>query len=379
MPVGDIEAAITENVSEKRDIFYFVSHPNMTESEHPCLTTKNSLDPGKPCIFPFKSSGGLRYSCDGLYFDLGWCGTKPPSHASGPKDWGYCSENCKSENLISNGTGDLANKDIFWESRFYDLRSWEEGYCYTYNPPKESMFGLSEGLGIFFKQMSEGVFLSYSIYLHEKGQFWPGSELHPLGQSEKIILKENTEISGKFKIHYKDRIRKKDEDCERSETFMFTDCVSRYITTTVGCKADWISASADQNMKACSQSTEIQKYKEIMINLKEKTFGQLSKITKCFPKCSTTAYSFYLKEEKEENWTRNWTSAFFLHSSSSSPLRSSEYITFDSHQLMSDIGGYLGLFLGWSILHMGLEMPTGVLKFARHLYQWSLGTLAKEK
>ena len=132
-------------------------------------------------------------------------------------------------------------------------------------------------------------------------------------------------------------------------------------------------------MKACSQSTEIQKYKEIMINLKEKTFGQLSKITKCFPKCSTTAYSFYLKEEKGEKLDQTLDFCIFLHSSISSPLRSSEYITFDSHQLKSDIGGYLGLFLGWSILHMGLEMPTGVVKFARHLYQWSLGTLAKEK
>ena len=116
-----------------------------------------------------------------------------------------------------------------------------------------------------------------------------------------------------------------------------------------------------------------------MIHLQEKTFFQLSKMTKCFPKCSISAYRFHLKEEKEENWTRNWTSAFFLHSSSSSPLRSAEYITFDSHQLMSDIGGYLGLFLGWSILHMGLEMPAWVLQFVRQLYHWTLGTVAKVK
>ena len=99
-PIEVIEAAILENVTKKKDIFYFVSHPNMTKSEHPCLTTKNSVDPGKPCIFPFKSGSGLRFSCSRKYFDLGWYGTKPPSDASGSVDWGYCSKYCKSENLI---------------------------------------------------------------------------------------------------------------------------------------------------------------------------------------------------------------------------------------------------------------------------------------
>ena len=48
--VDDIEMAVKADVGKKEDIFHFVSHPNMTDSEHPCLTTSNSLDPGKPCV-----------------------------------------------------------------------------------------------------------------------------------------------------------------------------------------------------------------------------------------------------------------------------------------------------------------------------------------
>ena len=55
-PIEDIEVAVKETVTKKKDIFYFVSQPNMTNSKHPCMTTKNSLDPGKPCFFPFKYS-----------------------------------------------------------------------------------------------------------------------------------------------------------------------------------------------------------------------------------------------------------------------------------------------------------------------------------
>ena len=50
----DIEEALKENIATKDDIFYFVSHPNMIESNHPCMTTKDRINPGKPCIFPFQ-------------------------------------------------------------------------------------------------------------------------------------------------------------------------------------------------------------------------------------------------------------------------------------------------------------------------------------
>ena len=33
--IEDIEVAIKEDVTKKTDIFYFVSHPSMTESKHP--------------------------------------------------------------------------------------------------------------------------------------------------------------------------------------------------------------------------------------------------------------------------------------------------------------------------------------------------------
>ena len=65
-----IGVALLNNVTKKEDIFYFVSHPNMTGEEHPCLTTANSFDHGKPCIFPFNSSKGIQYSCMEVYSHL---------------------------------------------------------------------------------------------------------------------------------------------------------------------------------------------------------------------------------------------------------------------------------------------------------------------
>ena len=36
------------------DTFYFVNQKTLSRHGFPCMTTKNSFDPGKPCHFPFK-------------------------------------------------------------------------------------------------------------------------------------------------------------------------------------------------------------------------------------------------------------------------------------------------------------------------------------
>ena len=349
----DIEVAILDNVSNMEDIFHFVSHPHMTDFNHPCLTTRSSLDPGKPCIFPFSGSNGTPiHSCKRLNYGVGYCKTGA--------GWGYCSKECTNENLVSNGKGDLTKNKLFWESQFYDLRSWEEGYCHTYNPPKESKFGKSAGIGIFFKSIKKGVFDSYNIYLHEKGQFWPNSDFQQLGQSGKIVLEENKELAGKFTINILSKINQKGKECEEDENYKFTDCVNNFIASEVGCKVDWVSKTtlSDQSdMKNCSNLTDIVKFKKIIIQLKEINFQNLNAETKCLKKCNGAKYKFYQTKKTTEKLTKNWTSAFYLHSKSSLPLLSREFFVYDKSQLVSDIGGYLGLFLGWSILSIGLELP----------------------
>ena len=67
-----------------------------------CRTTSDSPGPSqnKPCVFPFKFQGKLRYGCitdadpDGRY----WCSTRTDddlNHITGQGFWGYCrSRNC---------------------------------------------------------------------------------------------------------------------------------------------------------------------------------------------------------------------------------------------------------------------------------------------
>jgi len=60
-----------------------------------------------------------------------------------------------------------------------------------------------------------------------------------------------------------------------------------------------------------------------------------------------------------------------LHSSNQPPLNSVQRQTYNLPQLTSDIGGFLGLYLGWSLLYIGLEGPGVILRIGRKLLHFN--------
>ena len=76
--------------------------------------------------------------------------------------------------------------DLFnsaWSEGLYDLRMYEPGYCFTYDPPKKSKNGINDGLYVLLgretliqpfttetvhNRDSSYVTHSFEIYLHDK-------------------------------------------------------------------------------------------------------------------------------------------------------------------------------------------------------------------
>ena len=54
--------------------------------------------------------------------------------------------------------------------------------------------------------------------------------------------------------------------------------------------------------------------------------------------------------DTELYWERDWLSEVYIQAKTSSVTQTTEYFVYDSSDLIGDIGGYLGLFLGWSLL-----------------------------
>ena len=53
--VDEIEYLVKSNTWKKNETFYFLNHKTRSNGGFPCMTEKESNDPGKPCVFPFYS------------------------------------------------------------------------------------------------------------------------------------------------------------------------------------------------------------------------------------------------------------------------------------------------------------------------------------
>ena len=73
--------------------------------------------------------------------------------------------------------------------------------------------------------------------------------------------------------------------------------------------------------------------------------------TGCLPTCKIVRYDYEVKQSVAD-WDDNWTAMVFVQPKSSMVETQEEYYTYDSNDLISSIGGNLGLFLGWSLLSL---------------------------
>ena len=99
--VDDLENLVKENTWKKNETFFFVSYPTPKVGGFPCLTTKDSVDPSKPCMFPAVWYDGREMSnCSIDDSDEAWCLTKLGRDrrmymGSTAGRWGLCKLQCR--------------------------------------------------------------------------------------------------------------------------------------------------------------------------------------------------------------------------------------------------------------------------------------------
>ena len=140
IPVVEKKKLALQNVWNRSNVFYFVSHYGMMNITFPCITNTVGSDPAKLCSFPFFRKNVIhnKFITDETT-DEPFCWTKSYSESRDYGDWGNCLKICNGEKANPTSPYNLANYKSLWEENFYDLRSWGAGYCHTYNPPNKSV------------------------------------------------------------------------------------------------------------------------------------------------------------------------------------------------------------------------------------------------
>ena len=353
--VGSVENLYQEDLSLENQIFFF-TQPGVMNMTYPCTTTHGGTSPGRPCIFPInltvQNKTTMYPACiNGAFMEIpeSACFTKAYNNNSinfkEEKDysWGYCPKSCTGQTFSPLSPFNLAKSSNtnLWTSEFYDFSVWENNFCHTYNPPEKSNPDFLNRI-IFMIAKNPNYFdHNYKIFIHERGQFWPRYDMMSFGQPDPLKLSPNKELEIFFSINQITKFRKRGRKCVEETDYSFTQCLRNYASSASKCH---IGA----NEKKCTKGSFLN-YFQILMHLKRQNIADVKRESGCYPKCRYTIYTLEVIENTMDG-NSNWTSEVFIQPKSSEVKFSTEYYSFDRNDLISSIGGNLGLFLGWSLL-----------------------------
>ena len=367
-----IHETIKSHLWSLEDEIYFFTQPGVMNLTFPCTTTLGGLTPGRPCKFPvtyiyWSGSGNatftgcIRPSAMGTSkpgcFTRVYGNNTVDSNMATDDSWGYCPATCKGESTTSSSPYNLAKSRYksLWKSDLYDFSLYSNSYCHTYDPPMTSRPDLLNRI-YFSLQRPPNPEMSYipshDIFIHQKGQFWPRSDMISFGQPDPVTVSafilNLDELELFFSVKEIHKISTEENPCKEDTEYSLTTCLREYALRKSKCQIDFFGEEQNRSKDVCTKNG-LKLYIKTLDYLKQEDISKIVKDSGCNPKCKTTQYS-YEKSMKKVSWQTNGRSEVYIQAKSSVVKYLTENYSFDFNDLISSVGGNLGLFLGWSFL-----------------------------
>ena len=197
------------------------------------------------------------------------------------------------------------------------------------------------------------------IYLHNKGQFLPSSSSF-VGSDTFTVAPEtyNPQYSGFSKILVIGKAFSRKiistanlpkAPCNEDPNASLTNCYKLYVEQRVGCQIPIIGQLNRQ--RNCSGSKDELEYFNEAVRFLEMPNKKRIRETGCMPPCTYT--EFQSKTIYKAKISRKMTGATLLlnfFSPQSIVPFEEEVLVYDGYNFIADVGGYLGLLLGVSVL-----------------------------
>ena len=87
-----------------------------------------------------------------------------------------------------------------------NFRTWESGFCHTYNPVEPQSPGFDHRIGLFLghnymkEELQNLNYRKFILYIHENGQFWPKADFDPISIPSDHYKVLRFSISKEFKV-----------------------------------------------------------------------------------------------------------------------------------------------------------------------------------
>ena len=181
-----------------------------------------------------------------------------------------------------------------------------------------------------------------------------GSGIVPRGSNiygsalEKVRLEQNGDLSMHFNIKRRE-VKALDQQirrCDEHEKDPLSKCISGYLDDKLNCSTR--SLKSNKNLATCNSDSDLNKIYEVTKDLIFYPESKIFQLTRCMPSCSKSELELMNIHKKWEGSGAAITFLFVM-AEEEYDIRE-EYYIYDENSFIADVGGFLGLLLGQSIL-----------------------------
>ena len=244
----------------------------------------------------------------------------------------------------------------------------DTGRCVTIVERSADPTRLTSSNLIFWMALNATFTTEYLIWVHQEGHFLPlryslfGNLLSTVGTSD---ASRGSSIYATYDIRSRDvEIISRPEAPCLEHRGSFATCIHNYFERELNCALPWkwyTGPSLASNLSQCRTKEEYAKFSRLGSELFAATDSKIYEISGCTLNCHRALYELnrvgmtkintedLIASNNGSTWVDEDYVTLFFSTDAAQIETEADFYTYDSNDLLGDIGGYLGLLLGFSI------------------------------
>ena len=147
------------------------------------------------------------------------------------------------------------------------------------------------------------------------------------------------------------RLKKSNYMCHEDNSNRRTDCLNNYYASKLNCTLPWIHEDNQDRTDLCHGKDKFEEFRNLSMSIGEfEAKNELYEKGCIIPNCKQTTWNIKSSKKLENPWDPKSTYPQFIFSHETKVLLRNEIELYTISSFFADIGGYLGLLLGESLV-----------------------------
>ena len=162
------------------------------------------------------------------------------------------------------------------------------------------------------------------------------------------------------------RLKKSNYMCHEGNSNRRTDCLNAYYASKLNCTLPWVHEDNQDRTNLCHGKDKFEEFRNLSMSIGEfEAKNEIYERGCIIPNCKQTTWNIKSskKLDQSDQWDPNSTYPHFIFSHETKVLLRNEIELYTISSFFADIGGYLGLLLGESLVSYFLLVVKWVQNF----------------